>query len=88
MPDEPDVSSRHHDGVAVRAALRRLARAPAPPWLHEEVARRMAAKLELILIQPEQVIDWWSSLGAGGALLETAYPRARQIRVEPDPVWA
>jgi malonyl-CoA O-methyltransferase len=81
-------AARRLDPVAVEAALRRLARAPAAPWLHGEVAKRMAEKLSLILLKPERVIDWWSALGAGGALLAAAYPKARQLRVEPDPAWA
>ncbi len=89
MPDSPDKNNaRRLDPVAVRAALRRLARAPEPPWLHGEVARRMAEKLEVILLKPERVIDWWSALGAGAGLLTAAYPKAQHLRVEPDAAWA
>ena len=86
MPASPD-SARRLDPVAVRTALRRLARTPEPPWLHAEIARRMAEKLEVILLQPERVIDWWSALGAGAPLLEAAYPKAAQWRIEPDAAW-
>jgi malonyl-CoA O-methyltransferase len=72
------------DTVAVAAQLRRLARAPEPPWLHQEVARRMAERLAIVRLQPDTVIDWWSHLGAGAALLEQAYPRARRSAVEPN----
>ena len=48
----------------------------------------MAEKLELILLQPERVIDWWSALGAGAGLLRAAYPKAQHVRIEPDAVWA
>jgi malonyl-CoA O-methyltransferase len=93
MPDEITptagaADARRLDAVAVQAALRRLRRAPEPPWLHAEVARRMAEKLQLILRQPERVIDWWSALGAGAALLAQAYPKAERVLVEPDPAWA
>lgn len=88
MPTATDLSARRLDPVAVRAALRRLARAPEPPWLHAEVARRMAEKLQVILHRPELVIDWWSGLGAGAALLAQAYPKARRVLVEPDATWA
>jgi len=88
MSTATDLSARRLDPVAVRAALRRLARAPEPPWLHAEVARRMAEKLQVILHRPELVIDWWSSLGAGAALLAQAYPKARRLLVEPDATWA
>ncbi len=88
-PVSPDPThARRLDPTAVRAALRRLARAPEVPWLHGEIARRMGEKLDLILLQPERVIDWWSALGAGAGLLEAAYPKAQQLRVEPDAVWA
>ncbi len=87
MPASPDTRARRLDPIAVRAALRRMARAPQPPWLHGEVARRMAEKLELILLQPERVIDWWSALGAGATRLAQAYPKAQQLRVEPDAHW-
>lgn len=88
MPESPDNGGRRLDPVAVRTALRRLAQASEPPWLHGEVARRMADKLSVILLQPERVIDWWSALGAGAPLLEAAYPKAAQWRVEPDETWA
>ncbi|MBC8058666.1 MAG: biotin synthase [Rhizobiales bacterium] len=87
LPSDPN-NARRLDPVAVRAALRRLRRAPEPPWLHGEIARRMSEKLGLILLQPERLIDWWSTLGAGAALLEAAYPKAQQLRVEPDAAWA
>jgi len=91
MPKEQqpsaESSARRLDALAVCAALRRLARSPEPPWLHAEVARRMAEKLQLILHRPELVIDWWSSLGAGSTLLAQAYPKARRVRVEPDAAW-
>jgi len=88
MSNESDQSARRLDAVAVTAALRRLVREPEPPWLHAEVARRMAEKLQVILHQPELVIDWWSGLGAGAALLAQAYPKAARVLVEPDAVWA
>ncbi len=71
--------------IAVQASLRRLARAPQPPWLHAEAARRMAERLGIIRLQPELIVDWWSWLGAGAPLLQQAYPRARRVAVEPTP---
>ena len=87
MPTATDLSARRLDPVAVNAALRRLRRAPQAPWLHAEVARRMAGKLEVILLEPDVLIDWWSALGAGAGLLQQAYPKARCVRVEPDAGW-
>ena len=88
MPAPTDQDARRLDATAVAAALRRLARAPQAPWLHGEVARRMAQRLEVIKLQPELVIDWWSSLGAGAELLRQAYPKAQHVCVEPDATWA
>ena len=74
MPKPDPDNARRLDVVAVNAALRRMARAPEAPWLHSEVARRMAEKLQVILLKPELVLDWWGFLGAGGGALEQAYP--------------
>jgi malonyl-CoA O-methyltransferase len=87
---EPETSgARRLDDATVAAQLRRLARsADAPPWLHGEVARRMAERLALIRLQPERIVDWWSFLGAGSASLRQAYPRAQQLVVEPSAALA
>jgi malonyl-CoA O-methyltransferase len=69
---------------ALQRVLRRLAAAGQPPWLHGEVARRMAERLPVIRQQPETVIDWWSSLGASREWLVETYPKSRLIAVEPD----
>lgn len=87
MPAPTDLHARGLDPVAVHAVLRRLALADEPPWLHAEVARRMAEKLSLILLQPDTVVDWWSALGGGSALLARAYPKAQRVVVEPGPTW-
>jgi malonyl-CoA O-methyltransferase len=87
VPNESD--ARRLDAAAVAMALRRLARAPqAAPWLHGEIARRMAQRLEIVKLQPELVIDWWSSLGASADVLRQAYPKAQHVAVEPDAAWA
>ncbi len=54
-----------------------------PPWLHGEVARRMAERLQIMKRVPTLVIDWWSRSGASNELLRAAYPKAQQLRVEP-----
>jgi malonyl-CoA O-methyltransferase len=81
---EPSASTtRHLDVMSVRACLRRLARTDEAPWLHTEVARRMAERLEIIRIQPHAVLDWWGFAGAGAGLLSKAYPAASRFVVEP-----
>ncbi len=78
-----EASARGLDAVAVGATLRRLARLPEPPWLHREIARRMAERLDIVRLRPRRVIDWWGWLGAGGPWLERAYPDAQRVVVEP-----
>ncbi len=85
MPDAvPPTSQRPVQAAALDHIARRMARAPQPPWLHGEVARRMAERLSLIRLQPQSLLDWSSFNGAAQALLHRAYPRARLLRVEPD----
>jgi malonyl-CoA O-methyltransferase len=93
MSDSPaatadaQAAARRLDAAAVAAVLRRLARSPGRPWLHGEIARRMAQRLALIRLQPRCVVDWWAELGQGGELLAQAYPKAHFIRVEPGAAW-
>lgn len=89
------VPSRLLDVVALDHHRGRLLRAEAPPWLHGEVARRMAERLPVIRLQPQQVVDWGASLGASTVLLRKAYPQARLwsadihvTRPAPAPWWS
>ena len=87
MPDPTSTDARGLDARAVDATLRRLAALPSPPWLHAEVARRMAERLQVVRLQPARIIDWWSFLGASGELLAQAYPQAQRVLVEPTPAF-
>jgi len=71
-----EVAARHH-----RA---RLARAVQPPWLHGEVARRMAERLPIIRQPPQRWLDWWAYLGGSATAVRAAYPQAQRTAVEPD----
>lgn len=88
MADPHPSAARGLDAVAVAAVLRRLATAPQAPWLHGEVARRMAQRLEVIRLQPELMLDWWGFLGGGAPYLDRAYPKAQHVVVEPTLTWA
>lgn len=79
-----DLAARGLDPTAVDAMLRRLGRADTPPWLHVEVARRMAERLAIVRAQPARVVDWWSFLGGGANRLVAAYPKAERTLVEPN----
>jgi malonyl-CoA O-methyltransferase len=85
MSDHATANPRRLDAVAVHAALRRLLRAPAPPWLHAEVARRMAERLAVIRLKPALLFDWWAHLGASADVLVQACPQAQRFAVEPTP---
>lgn len=76
------------DAAAVRHQARRLAAAAQPPWLHEEVAGRMAERLTFIKLQPGRVLDASPALGASGELLRRAYPDAEMLWHEDDPALA
>ncbi|HEX7385408.1 MAG TPA: biotin synthase [Burkholderiaceae bacterium] len=76
------------DPAALHAHWRRLARAAAPPWLHGEVARRMAERLPVIRAQPATIVQWPGWSGASDALLAAAYPKARRVLAEPTPALA
>jgi malonyl-CoA O-methyltransferase len=78
-PSQRPVQANALDHIA-----RRLGRAQQAPWLHGEVARRMAERLGVIRLQPRSLVDWCSFNGAAQVLLQQAYPRARAVRVEAD----
>jgi malonyl-CoA O-methyltransferase len=81
-------SARGVDPTAARAALARIARNPAAPRLHDEIARRLIERLAPIRIAPRRIIEWWPGPGGGDALLRDTYPRAERVAVEPDATWA
>ena len=76
-------TTRPIDGAALARIRRRWARAVDPPWLHGEVARRMAERLPIVKAAPAVVVDWWAQAGAGAGPLQRAVPKARVLRVEP-----
>jgi malonyl-CoA O-methyltransferase len=80
--DDPS-TLRAIDRLALARAIVRQARTPAAPWLHVEVARRMAERLAAIRQTPAVVLDWWAHAGGGRTALALAYPQARLVSVEP-----
>lgn len=88
-PKPPDPSAarpQQLDAPAVEHQLNRLARAAEPPWLHADIAQRMAERLPIIKLQPKKLLQWSAFLGASGEALTAAYPEAEQVCVEPTPL--
>lgn len=78
---------RAPDAGAWGRTRRRWAAGGERPWLHGEVARRMAERLSLIRLSPSSVLDWDARGGQSAAALSQAYPAARRIEVdEPEAV--
>ncbi len=71
------------DAVACSRWLERLRAQPASPWLHEEVARRMSERLDLIKLQPRLWANWEGDLGGrqAHAALAKRWPSAGRVRV-------
>jgi malonyl-CoA O-methyltransferase len=82
MPD-PSAPPPLVDARALARVLGRLARAETAPWLHQEVARRMAERLPVIKQAPERWLDWWGFTGGGAAAVQSVWPQARRSVAEP-----
>jgi len=85
---EPESTRRPPTIDAVAAA--RWARLPVPPespWLHEEVGRRMAERLQWIKASPPTWLDWAPLRGGlqAHAAVAARYPQAQAFVVEPEP---
>ncbi len=76
-------AARTVDATALLHISARLQAATEPPWLHQEVARRMADRLPIILLQPQRVLDWAGHPGAAEARLRQAYPKAAVLALQP-----
>ena len=72
------------DPRAVARVRRRLAAADEPPWLHREVARRLAERLQVLRQPPGQWLDWGGFLGGGASEVARVWPQAQRVVVEPD----
>ena len=81
-PDKPPTLD---PAAASRWAARLL---PASPWLHEEVARRMQERLDLIVLKPQAWADWepWRGGMQAHQALRARYPQAAvwQVLAQPN----
>lgn len=73
---DPVAAARWHRGAP-----------PSSPWLHDEVARRMADRLQWIRLAPAAWVHWEPLHGglAAQELVEQRYPQARSVGVETEP---
>ena len=80
------------DPIAAERWVSRMSRnaGNASPWLHEEVARRMEARLQWIVSQPQRWVHWQPLQGGlqAHALLSQRYPSSQCYVVEPTPQQA
>ena len=75
---DPAAPRRPIDVRAVQHIARRLGGANEPPWLHREVARRLAERLPIVRRQPQRVIDA-SGWSGGGEPFPAPQSRAAQL---------
>ena len=81
MPEQKPLSPI--DARAVDRVVRRLATADGPPWLHQEIARRMAERLPVIRQAPASWLQWAGFLGGGRTEVAAVWPQAACTVVEP-----
>ena len=84
-PDALDpalLRATHLDPKAVARQGRRLLKAGSTPWLHAQLAERMAERLDWIKLDVRQVLQWLPQWGGGDEALRARYPRAAHAWVE------
>jgi malonyl-CoA O-methyltransferase len=79
-------TARPVDAGALARHAGRLTQRP-PPWLHDEVARRMAERLAVLRSAPQRIVDWGAHAGVGSTALRQACPQARCTTVGVLPGW-
>jgi len=77
-------SSPLFDRVAAQRVHRRVGAAEQAPWLHVEVARRMAERLPILRQPPSCWLDWWGHQGGSETAVRVMIPQAQRMAVEPD----
>lgn len=75
-----EASPRKPDPLVIARWRRRV---QAPPWLHEEIGRRMAERLDWIKRTPRTWCDWFASTDGAAAEVSRRYPQAARMVVEP-----
>jgi malonyl-CoA O-methyltransferase len=79
LPGSPNSLSsgarRPVQSVALARLIGRWQHADGVPWLHTEVARRMAERLSVIKLRPQVIFDWEARAGGGRQALLAAYAR-------------
>ena len=83
VPQSAAVPACAPSRAALSRQIHRLAGLGQAPWLHQEVARRLAEKLDPIRLEPQSWIDWSAHLGAGAEIVQAKYPKAQRWVIEP-----
>lgn len=86
MSEHPSPHPCAPQPAALLRRVERLTLLPESPWLNQEVARRLADKLDAIKLQPQSWVDWSAFLGGGTELVQARYPKAKRWVVEPHAV--
>lgn len=83
-PSAPDraAAGPELDPAALRRLLRRYETGQPEPWLHGEIARRMAERLALIRRPSTEILEWWPRPTDADALA-LACPQARRWIATP-----
>lgn len=88
LSSSPPLPPQAPQTVALARQRRRLTALAEPPWLHSEVARRLAEKLDAILMEPVAWLDWSGRLGGAASGVVQRYPQAQRWVHEPDDLLA
>jgi malonyl-CoA O-methyltransferase len=75
----------HHvpQAAALARWQRRVLQELSTPWLHDEIAQRMADKLGVLRQSPQTLALWSGAWGGGLRALQQQFPRARALMLEP-----
>jgi malonyl-CoA O-methyltransferase len=87
-PESDQLPPWNVQASAQQRQLRRLTQHSNAPWLHQEVGKRLADKLDAIRLQPRHWLDWGAWLGGAHELVAKRYPQAQFWAWEPNEALA
>ncbi len=78
------LSATRLDPQALARQTRRLLKAGDTPWLHAQLAQRMAERLDWIKLDVRHAMQWAPLWGGGDGALRARYPQAEHAWVEDE----